>query len=98
MQRTDRSPVAYCDDEGYLAEVAAVQADPGCKKLMPDQWAATAFLNSRTGAILADDMGMGKTHASSAAVVKKKSFPRLVVCQSGMRSDWRQTLWLTTLT
>jgi len=89
---TDRSPVAYCDDARFLTELAAVQTDPLCVKLMPHQWAATAFLNSRMGAILADDMGLGKTHASSAAVVRKRLFPCLVVCQSGMREEWMKTL------
>lgn len=47
-----------------------------------------AFLQASEGAILADEMGTGKTLQSLLAVEAANAYPLLVVCPKGLRGTW----------
>lgn len=68
-------------------------ASPG---LYPYQGTASDFLVTAGSAILADDMGTGKTVTLLDAVRRLDCFPLLIVCPNSMRGTWKREVekWL----
>lgn len=62
---------------------------------MPHQDEAMEFLLDRKKAILADEMGSGKTHSSIMAGNRVEG-KKLVVCPSGLRYNWEKEISYTT--
>jgi SNF2 family DNA or RNA helicase len=66
----------------------------GDERLRPYQKAGVAWLHVTGSALLADDMGTGKTVQLSQAMERRglAAFPALVVCPSSMKSTWAREL------
>ena len=61
-------------------------------KLFPFQRAGVNFLLSTRFALMADEMGTGKTVQAAAAVEAAQAFPLLVVCPNSMKQTWANEL------
>lgn len=66
----------------------------GDERLRPYQKAGVAWLHVTGSALLADDMGTGKTVQLSQAMERRglAAFPALVVCPSSMKATWVKEL------
>ena len=58
--------------------------------LYPYQKTGSRFLSFAGGAILADDMGTGKTATAIAAVEIRNAYPCLVVCPNSAKWNWQR--------
>jgi len=67
---------------------------PGDERLYPYQRAGTAWLKRAKGAILADEMGTGKTVQTAVALdeLGDDAFPVLIVCPNTMKHVWKREL------
>lgn len=66
-----------------------MEADvPGPEDAYRFQRTGIAFLAASEGAILADEMGTGKTMQSLLTVEALNTYPLLVVCPKGLRGTW----------
>lgn len=72
----------------------------GNPALYPYQRTGVRFLQNANGAILADDMGTGKTVQAIDTLVSKHAFPALVVCPKTAKAGWVRefTKWAPQLT
>ncbi|GAA2141720.1 hypothetical protein GCM10009760_26190 [Kitasatospora kazusensis] len=68
----------------------------GEPRLYPYQRTGAAFLAAAESAILADEMGTGKTVQTLAALWRKGALPALIVCPTSMTHTWRRAAaeWL----
>ena len=62
------------------------------KKLYQHQESGIKFLISRKGAILADDMGLGKSMQSIIAALESGAKNILVVCPSSVKINWKREI------
>jgi SNF2 family DNA or RNA helicase len=67
---------------------------PGDDRLYPYQRAGTAWLKLAKAAILADEMGTGKTVQTAMAMeeIGDDAFPVLIVCPNTMKHVWKREL------
>lgn len=68
------------DDSVLLADVFT--------KLFPYQRAGVEFMTTAGSALIADEMGTGKTVTGIAACVLLNKWPALVVCPNSMKREW----------
>lgn len=74
-------------------EAAADIAIPGLSEkaeLRPYQKVGVAYLASKRRAILADEMGTGKTLQSLCTVAATNAWPAVVVCPASLRINWQR--------
>ena len=66
------------------------------KPLLPYQETGVQFVTFKTGAILADEIGLDKTSQAIAAAIMKKQFlgfrSTLVICPSSLKITWKNTI------
>lgn len=63
-------------------------ATAGGPDLYPFQRAGVAFLDNAGSALMADEMGTGKTVQTVRALEERGSYPALVVCPNSVKSVW----------
>jgi SNF2 family DNA or RNA helicase len=66
-----------------------VDPDPD-SPLYPYQQTGAAFLNTAGSALLADEMGTGKTVQTVRALEEAGSYPALIVCPNGVKQTWQR--------
>lgn len=64
------------------------QDAPGDERLYPYQRTGVAFLVAAESAILADEMGTGKTVQSIMALEAQNAYPALIVCPNSVKGTW----------
>lgn len=74
--------------ERQLRAKTADSPIPGAEELYPFQAAGVRFLSLAEQAMLADDMGTGKTVQSLTALHKTDAYPALVVCPNSVKHNW----------
>ena len=74
-------------DRTQLAKEAD-KAIPGREHLYPFQAAGVKFLAVAEQALLADDMGTGKTVQTLTAIDQLDAYPALVVCPNSVKHNW----------
>ncbi len=66
----------------------AVRDDKGPDRMYGYQVPGTQFLSIAGSALLADEMGTGKTKQTIDSLVERNSWPALIVCPNGVKSTW----------
>jgi SWI/SNF-related matrix-associated actin-dependent regulator 1 of chromatin subfamily A len=62
------------------------------RKILEHQKSGIKFLLTRTGAILADDMGLGKSLQSVIAAIESGAKKILIVCPSSAKINWQREI------
>lgn len=68
--------------------LAALSPTEGDERLYPYQRAGVAFLDAAGSALVADEMGTGKTVQTIFALDEADSYPALIVCPNSVKSVW----------
>jgi SNF2 family DNA or RNA helicase len=73
----------------------SVRDEKGPDQLYGYQVPGSRFLSTAGSALMADEMGTGKTKQTIDSLMERQSFPALIVCPNGVKSTWARewTKW-----
>jgi len=86
---------ALAERDGRVAPCLVLRASEdaeGNEKLYPFQRVGVAFLKAAGSALLADEMGTGKTVQAIVTLQEQGAWPALIVCPNSMKRTWFKEL------
>lgn len=88
MQKVAETVALSAATDSAVAE--SVEVPGTTAELRPYQKTGVAYLRSHPQAILADEMGTGKTLQALSAVAVTGKWPALVICPASLRINWQR--------
>lgn len=81
---------ARCQIETVINPSLSAREERGPDQLYGYQIPGSMFLSTAGSALMADEMGTGKTKQTIDSLVMSQSFPALIACPNGVKDTWRR--------